>query len=164
MRILWELVQRWSCYNPKIICFWRRGREKISVKNNAKNILFLWQNMMFFPARMQYASIEETPQNIYVWNQNIPVSFHPENKTLKNEKKKKWHALCQCSTQLSGRTSYIHTGHSVSVQRLWVTLCTMKRESVRAGLCVCVCVRVHGSMSVCARVWMPQIKDEACQK
>lgn len=73
---------------PKNNLFLKKRKRKNLSKNNAKNILFLWQNMMFFPARMQYASIEETPQNIYVWNQNIPVSFHPENKTLKNEKKK----------------------------------------------------------------------------
>lgn len=76
--------------------------------------------------------------------------FSPKCKTLK--KGNRWHALIQCFTLVSGRTSYIHSGHSVSVRWLWVTLCTMKRDSFRAGLSVCVCV------------WMPQIKDEACHK
>lgn len=82
-------------------------------------------------------------------------TFPSLSKTKTLKKGKRWHALCQCYTQLSGRTSDIHTGHSVSVQWLWLTLCTMKRvECFQCWiLWVCVCVwesaYVHELMCVC---------------
>lgn len=76
--------------------------------------------------------------------------FPLKSRTLKKEKR--WHALSRCCTRLSGRTSYRHTGHSVSVQWLRVTLCTMTCQCI--GLCVCV----DESVCVCVCVQMPQIK------
>lgn len=40
---------------------------------------------------------------------------------------------------------YRHTGHSVSVQWLWVTLCTMKCKCACVWMCVWVCVCVNAT-------------------
>lgn len=103
-----------------------------------------------FSTRMQYASIKEHPQ-IYVRNQNILSILHPK---LRCQKQKK--------DDMPFVSSYKHTGHSVSVQWLWVTVHNETLDFVCTCMC---CVYVHGLKCVYVCVCMREdATDKRCHK
>lgn len=154
-------TERLSCYNQKIICVWMR---RTNPQYNAKKRNVSMTKRDVFPCKSVICFHTRKPQSLCLKLKHSHL-FPPKSKTLKN--RKRWHALCQCYTQLSGRTSY-YTHWSFSKRAVtvsdfvhnetWVFQCWILCE------CVCVYSYVDGLMCVCVCVWMSQIKDEACQK